>query len=170
MGKIQLVRGDITKIEADAIVNAANNSLLGGGGVDGEIHEAAGPELLNECEKLNGCETGNAKITKAYNLPSRYVIHAVGPVYKDGTRSEDKLLASAYKRSLELAAEYKLKTVAFPNISTGAYRFPKFAAASIAIKTARDFLDKNEFPQTVIFVAYDYDNYAIYREKLGISE
>jgi O-acetyl-ADP-ribose deacetylase (regulator of RNase III) len=165
--RIELVKGDITKMNVDAIVNAANRSLLGGGGVDGAIHRAAGPELLNECELLNGCETGEAKITKGYKLPSKFVIHTVGPVYRDGMANESELLANCYKNSLKLATENKIKTVAFPNISTGVYRFPKIMAAGIAIRTTLDFLQKNKKIEKVYFVCYDDENYSIYKEKLA---
>ena len=166
MGKIELFKGDITKLEVDAVVNAANNSLLGGGGVDGAIHRAAGIELLNECKTLNGCKTGDAKITKAYNLPSKYVIHTVGPVWSDGKRNDSELLESCYKRSLETAVSNKAKSIAFPNISTGVYKFPKDIAADIAINTVKIFLQGSSLIEKVIFVVFDEENFAIYKEKM----
>ncbi len=167
MGKIELFKGDITKLEVDAVVNAANNSLLGGGGVDGAIHRAAGIELLNECKTLNGCKTGDAKITKAYNLPSKYVIHTVGPVWSDGKRNDSELLESCYKRSLETAVSNKAKSIAFPNISTGVYKFPKDIAADIAINTVKIFLQGSSLIEKVIFVVFDEENFAIYKEKMS---
>ncbi len=164
MGKITLHQGNITKLAADAIVNAANKSLLGGGGVDGAIHRAAGKELLEECRTLNGCETGDAKITRAYNLPSKFIIHTVGPVWNGGNYNEDELLASCYRRSLELALENNIKSIAFPNISTGIYRFPKEHAAKIAIRTVKDFLSLHPEIEEVIFVVFDTSNYLIYKE------
>ena len=168
MEKIKLIQGDITKQKVDAIVNAANRSLLGGGGVDGAIHRAAGKQLLEECKTLNGCQTGDAKITKAYNLPAKYVIHAVGPVWHGGKSDEEKLLSSCYRRSLELAVENDIHTIAFPNISTGVYRFPKEKAAEIAIDTVQKFLAENAKIQEVIFVAFDSDNYQIYQQILNL--
>jgi O-acetyl-ADP-ribose deacetylase len=164
--RIELIKGDITSLEADAIVNAANNSLLGGGGVDGAIHAAAGKDLLSECRSLNGCETGQAKITGGYRLKSKHIIHTVGPVWHGGTREETRLLASCYHSSLALAKEKKLKTVAFPNISTGAYGFPKDLAAFIAVTETKKFLSENDFPEKVIFVAFADDNYETYRKLL----
>ena len=166
MPQIELVRGDITKMEVDVIVNAANNSLLGGGGVDGAIHRAAGPDLLEECRTLDGCETGEAKITKSYMLPSKFVIHTVGPVWHGGENNEPELLASCYINSLQIAVNRKLKSIAFPNISTGVYRFPKNMAAGIAIRTVNSFLKENKELKTVYFVCFDKDNYEIYKEKL----
>jgi O-acetyl-ADP-ribose deacetylase (regulator of RNase III) len=164
--RIELIKGDITSVDADAIVNAANKSLLGGGGVDGAIHRAAGPELLSECEKLNGCETGQSKITKGYKLKAKYVIHSVGPIWHGGASDEHALLASCYKTSLALAKEKKIKTIAFPGISTGAYRFPTNLAALIAVTETRRFLSKNNYPEKVIFVTFSDDNYEIYRKLL----
>ncbi|MCD4833923.1 MAG: O-acetyl-ADP-ribose deacetylase [Bacteroidales bacterium] len=166
MSKIELVKSDITKMEVDAIVNAANKTLLGGGGVDGAIHRAAGPELLEECRTLNGCETGKAKITRSYLLPAKYIIHTVGPVWHSGMDNEPQLLANCYKNSLQIALDKKLTTIAFPNISTGVYRFPKDMAADIAIRTANNFLNQNKKIKNVYFVCFDEDNYNIYKEKL----
>jgi O-acetyl-ADP-ribose deacetylase (regulator of RNase III) len=164
---IELIQGDITKLEVDVIVNAANRSLLGGGGVDGAIHRAAGPELLEACKTLNGCDTGDAKITKGYQLPSAYVIHTVGPVWSGGNRNENELLRSCYQSSLELAREYKLNTIAFPNISTGVYHFPKEKAAEIAISAVKDFMDRNAVPTKVYFVCFDNENYSLYAKMLA---
>ncbi len=167
--RVELVKGDITSLDVEAIVNAANNSLLGGGGVDGAIHNAAGPELLSECRKLNGCETGQAKITEGYHLKAKHVIHTVGPIWQGGFRDENSLLASCYQSSLELAKQKKIKTMAFPNISTGVYGFPKDLAALIAIKETQRFLNKNAYPEKVIFVTYSDDNYETYRKLLDDS-
>jgi O-acetyl-ADP-ribose deacetylase len=171
MGKIELIWGDITEIEADAIVNAANNSLLGGGGVDGAIHEVAGDQLLEECEKLGGCETGDAKITKGYLLPAKHVIHTVGPIWRGGKNNEKKLLASCYRKSLEIASEFGLKTIAFPNISTGVYGYPLEAAAETAIFEVNQYLLQHPEIKKVIFVAFSKTNFDIYKkelEKLGL--
>ena len=162
MNRIELIKGDITKLKVDAIVNAANSSLLGGGGVDGAIHRAAGPELLEECRSLNGCKTGEAKITKGYDLPAIYVIHTVGPIWREGIQNETQLLRSAYQNSLELAAAYPISTLAFPNISTGVYGFPKELAGKIAVNTVNAFLKTNSTIEKVIFVVYDEENYEIY--------
>lgn len=164
--RFELIRGDITNLNVDAIVNAANTSLLGGGGVDGAIHKAAGPELLAECKKLNGCETGNAKITGGYHLKAKHIIHTVGPVWYGGHRDEHALLASCYQKSLALAKEHKIKTIAFPGISTGAYGFPADQAAMIAINETTKFLTKNKYPEKVMFVAFGNDNYETYRKLL----
>ena len=164
--RIELIEGDITTLEVDAIVNAANKSLLGGGGVDGAIHKAAGPDLLAECKTLNGCETGQSKITGGYRLKAKYIIHTVGPVWYGGLYDETILLASCYQTSLALAKENKIKTIAFPGISTGVYRFPIDLAALIAVNETRRFLSKNSFPERVIFVAYNDDNYETYRKLL----
>jgi O-acetyl-ADP-ribose deacetylase len=164
--RLELIKGDITLLAVDAIVNAANKSLLGGGGVDGAIHNAAGPELLEECETLNGCETGNAKITKGYRLKAQHIIHTVGPVWHGGHNDEPVLLASCYQNILKIAKEKKLKTIACPGISTGIYGFPKDLAALIAVSETKRFLNKNSFPEKVIFVAYDDENYETYRQLL----
>jgi O-acetyl-ADP-ribose deacetylase (regulator of RNase III) len=164
--RIELITGDITLIDVDAIVNAANTSLLGGGGVDGAIHNAAGPELLAECESLNGCETGQSKITSGYSLKAKYIIHTVGPVWYGGYRDEYLLLASCYQSSLALAKEKKFKTLAFPGISTGVYGFPKDLAAVIAINETKRFLNKNKYPEKVFFVTFSDENFEIYRKLL----
>jgi O-acetyl-ADP-ribose deacetylase (regulator of RNase III) len=150
--RIVLVEGDITKQAVDAIVNAANSSLLGGGGVDGAIHKAAGPELYEECRKLNGCSTGEAKITKGYRLPAKWVIHTVGPIYKDGNRGEDEKLAKCYRSSFDIADHYTIKTIAFPAISTGAYGFPMPRACRIAVTETKKFLTANNSIEKVVFV------------------
>lgn len=162
---IILLLGDITTLQTDAIVNAANNALVGGGGVDGAIHRAAGPELLEECRTLNGCETGQAKISGGYRLHARYVIHTVGPVWKGGLFGEEDLLRSCYRNSLALAFENECKSIAFPNISTGVYRFPKQKAAEIAIDEVLEF--RSEKPGIeVYFVCFDAENHAIYKKLL----
>jgi O-acetyl-ADP-ribose deacetylase (regulator of RNase III) len=168
MNIIKLHKGDITKLEVDAIVNAANKTLLGGGGVDGAIHRAAGKELLGECRALNGCNTGEAKITKGYNLPAKYVIHTVGPVYHGGKYNEAEKLASCYRNSLRLAVENGIKSVAFPNISTGVYGYPKMEAARIAIREVTVFLKSNKEINQVIFCVFDDENYRIYEDILEL--
>lgn len=164
---IRLVKDDITKLPVKAIVNAANNSLLGGGGVDGAIHRAAGPKLLEECKSLNGCKTGDAKITAGYKLPAKHVIHTVGPVWRGGKNNEESLLASCYSTSLKLAFNNQCKTIAFPNISTGVYGFPKDRAAQIAVKTVEEFLIKNNMPEEVTFCCFDDENYLLYQSLLN---
>jgi len=164
--RLELLKGDITTLNVDAIVNAANNSLLGGGGVDGAIHNAAGPDLLLECKKLNGCETGKSKITGGYRLKAKYIIHTVGPVWHGGYRDDTQLLASCYQTCLVLGKEKKIKTLAFPGVSTGVYGFPRDLAALIALNETKRFLNKNSYPEKVIFVTYDYNSYEIYRKLL----
>lgn len=166
MNRIELIKGDITSLNVDAIVNAANKSLLGGGGVDGAIHRAAGSELLEECRLLNCCETGQAKITKGYNLKAKHVIHTVGPVWYGGNNNENELLANCYRNSLNLAKENELKSIAFPNISTGVYRFPKQRAAEIAIAEVQKFLTDDDSLVKVIFCIFDDENLDIYQRLL----
>lgn len=169
---IKLQLGDITKIGVDAIVNAANSSLLGGGGVDGAIHRAGGRAILDECMKIverqGGCPTGEAVITTAGNMPARYVIHTVGPVWHGGMNDEDQLLANAYSNSLCLAVDNGVKTIAFPNISTGVYGFPKERAANIAIEAVRKFLKNDKSLHEVVFVCFDRENHAIYERLLNV--
>lgn len=164
--RIEIIKGDLTTLKIDAIVNAANRSLQGGGGVDGAIHKAAGRMLLEECNRLNGCETGEAKITLAYNLPASYVIHTVGPIWYGGKKNEIKALANCYRNSLKISVENGLKSIAFPNISTGVYQFPKEIAAETAINEVITFLENNDLPEKVYFVCYDDENYLIYKQKL----
>ncbi len=164
--KIEIVRGDITKVDVDAIVNAANTTLLGGGGVDGAIHRAAGAELLAECRTLGGCEPGKAKITRGYRLPARFVIHTVGPIWKGGKHGEPETLADCYRNSLQLAVENGIKTIAFPAISCGAYGYPVEEAAQIAAKTTREFLAKADRLEKVIFVLWGEEIYDAYRQLL----
>ena len=158
---IEVKIGDITKENVDAIVNAANTSLLGGGGVDGAIHRAAGPKLLAECIQLHGCKTGEAKLTKGYNLPAKFIIHTVGPVWHGGNQNEDELLANCYRSSLKVAQENQINNIAFPAISTGVYRFPIDRAAQIAVKTVKEYLDSSGIKK-VVFVCFDELNYKIY--------
>lgn len=164
--KIHLIHADITQVEADAIVNAANTSLSGGGGVDGAIHLAAGKQLLEACLTLNGCTTGEAKITPGFRLKAKFVIHTPGPVWKDGQSGEKILLANSYLNSLKLAAANNCQSIAFPNISTGIYGFPKQEAARIAVKTVKSFLAQNSMPKEVLFICFDMENHAIYEELL----
>jgi O-acetyl-ADP-ribose deacetylase len=152
--RIEVVQGDITRLDVDAIVNAANSSLLGGGGVDGAIHRAAGPELVQECRMLHGCRTGEAKITRGYRLPARWVIHTVGPVWQGGGAGEDELLASCYRESLKIARDRELRTVAIPAVSTGVYRFPVHRAAGIAARETAAFLRENALPERVMLVCF----------------
>lgn len=172
-GRLHLVQADITRLNATAIVNAANSSLLGGGGVDGAIHGAGGPQILEECRKIRaqrypgGLPTGEAVITTGGRLPAEYVIHTVGPVWQDGRHGEPDLLAGCYRHSLRLAAENELNSVAFPGISTGIYGYPKEQAAAIAVREVRAFLVENEFPETVVFVAFDEASRRLYERELG---
>lgn len=168
--KVEVIKGDITHVHVDAMVNAANSSLLGGGGVDGAIHRAGGSVIMEECKKIvarqGGCETGQAVITTAGNLPAKFVIHTVGPVWSGGHRSEEQQLANCYRNSLQLAAENHCRTVAFPNISTGVYRFPKDKAARIALDTVGMFLSGSEALEKVYFVCFDEDNYRLIKQLL----
>lgn len=167
--RIKLIQDDITKLNVDAIVNAANSRLAGGGGVDGAIHRAAGVELSEACSKLNGCSTGSSKITSGYKLPARYIIHTVGPVWRGGNSNEKQLLESCYYTTLEIALQNKIKSIAFSNISTGIYGFPKPEAAEIAVGTVSSFLKINLLPEQVFFVCFDEQNYNLYEEILGIK-
>jgi O-acetyl-ADP-ribose deacetylase len=160
--RIAVIQGDITEQKVDAIVNAANNSLLGGGGVDGAIHRASGPQLLEECRGLGGCETGQARITRGYNLPASWVIHTVGPVWQGGDRNEDELLAQCYRNCLALVDEYAIKTIAFPSISAGAYGFPLEGAARIAVTEAKKFLERNASLEKVLLVCFSDRAYQCY--------
>lgn len=168
---IELIQGDICRIEVDAIVNAANSRLAGGGGVDGAIHRAGGPAIMQECDRIRemqgGCPAGEAVITTAGNLPARHVIHTVGPVWQGGRSDEEELLARAYRSSLVLARKHDLKSVSFPNISTGVYGFPKELAAQIAIRVVEEFLENNPIPDRVMLVCFDDENYSIYRSKIA---
>ena len=171
--RIEVVQGDITKQQVEAIVNAANNSLLGGGGVDGAIHRVAGPELLEECRKLKGCPTGEAKITRGYRLPAKWVIHTVGPIWRGGNYKEDEYLTHCYQSCFTLLEKHRLKTVAFPSISTGAYRFPLECATKIAVNETINFLKRNNFVKKIIFVCFNIRVYDCYiaelkRNSIGI--
>lgn len=162
--RIEIIKGDITTLTTDAIVNAANSSLLGGGGVDGAIHRAAGPALLAECRQLNGCPAGKAKITGGYNLPAKYVIHTVGPVWRGGDSGESKLLAECYRNSLKLAAEHKIRSIAFPSVSTGVYGYPVELASAIALREIKGFLEDNSTVDRVIVVCFDDETYSVYQK------
>lgn len=166
MKKINVVQGDITRAQVDAIVNAANTTLMGGGGVDGAIHRVAGPGLYLACRKFNGCPTGEARITSGFNLPARYIIHTPGPIWHGGDGNERQLLANSYRNSLRLAEEHGCRSVAFPSISTGVYAFPLELAAPIALNTIRDFLDTAAVVETVTMVCYDLQTLAAYRQAL----
>jgi O-acetyl-ADP-ribose deacetylase (regulator of RNase III) len=170
--KIEVVKGDITKVQADVIVNAANSSLMGGGGVDGAIHRAGGPAIIEECRKIvarqGGCKTGDAVITTAGKLPAKFVIHTVGPVWHGGNDQEKEKLASCYESSLKLAVENNCKTVAFPNISTGVYGFPKKEAAEIAVRSVSNFLIKNSTIEKVIFVCFDEENFRLIQDQKAV--
>jgi O-acetyl-ADP-ribose deacetylase (regulator of RNase III) len=166
-GRIELALGDITCQKVDAVVNAANTTLLGGGGVDGAIHRIAGHQLLEECRQVGGCPTGEARITRGYRLPAKYVIHTVGPVWKGGHRQEEDLLRSCYVNSMRLAAENHVRTIAFPSISTGAYNFPIERAARIAVATVTELLDSPSVIEKVIFVCYSKNDYNVYRNELA---
>ena len=165
--RIEVTEGDITEQRVDAIVNAANESLLGGGGVDGAIHRAAGPELLQECRTLGGCPTGEARLTKGYRLPAEWVIHTVGPIWRGGDHGEDDLLASCYRNSLALAVRHDIRTVAFPAISAGAYRFPIERATGIAVTETKSFLQQSDSIQKVVFVCFNKRAYDVYRAAIG---
>jgi O-acetyl-ADP-ribose deacetylase (regulator of RNase III) len=165
--EIRVVKGDITTLDVDAVVNAANTTLLGGGGVDGAIHNAAGAELLEECRRLKGCPTGEARITRGYRLPARWIIHTVGPVWKGGARNEAALLAACYENSLRLATERNLRSIAFPAISTGAYAYPLKEATTIAIREVRRFTKESEALQEVVFCCYSGEHFATYQGLLG---
>ncbi len=170
MDRIQIVQGDITKIDVDVIVNAANTSLLGGGGVDGAIHRAAGPELVQECRLLHGCKVGQAKITRGYRLPARHILHTVGPVWNGGANNEDELLANCYRNSLALAVKHDLTSIAFPAISTGIYRFPLERATEIAVREVRQFLAVNPSIAQVVFVCFSPEAAETYQRVLSRNE
>jgi O-acetyl-ADP-ribose deacetylase (regulator of RNase III) len=170
---IKVIQGDITKIPVDAIVNAANSSLLGGGGVDGAIHRAGGPEILEDCikirDKQGGCKVGEAVVTTAGKLPAKFVIHTVGPIWTGGDKDEDKLLESAYLNCLKIASEHQVKRISFPNISTGVYHFPKKKAAEIAISSVINFMDKDKSIEEVVFVCFDSENFSLYQSLISVK-
>ena len=166
MPRIDIVKGDITRLDVDAIVNAANESLLGGGGVDGAIHRAAGPDLLVECRSLGGCPTGEARLTGGYRLTARFVIHTVGPVYRTGIQGEADLLRSCYRQSLRLAAQHEVRTIAFPCISTGVFGYPKDEACRLATETVVSWMKDNEYPQEVTFCCFGSDDAELYQQRL----
>jgi len=166
MSRIELAKGDITKLAVDAVVTAANEALLGGGGVDGAIHRGAGPQLLQECRSIGACPAGEARITKGYLLPAKYVVHAVGPVYEDGESGEPEILASAYRSALQLANHHNIRSIAFPCISTGVYGYPKPAACDIAVSTVTAWLDENELPAKVIFCCFEKEDAELYARRL----
>ena len=169
MMRVRIVQGDITGVDVEVIVNAANESLLGGGGVDGAIHRAAGPELLEECRNLGGCPTGEARITRGYNLPARWVIHTVGPVWQGGGHGEDELLGNCYRNSLGLAAEKGIGSIAFPAVSTGVYGFPKERATRIALAETLAFLESNPLPREVVFVCFSAGDFGVYQTTLDAA-
>ena len=168
MQEIKLIKGDITKLKVDAIVNAANNKLMGGGGVDGAIHSAGGPTIMKECRKIGYCETGKAVVTHGGSLPAKYIIHTVGPVWIDGNSEEPRLLRDAYTNSLKLAESLNIKTVAFPNISTGVYGYPKEKAVKIAVESTSNFLQTSGINLHITFVCFDEVNYSLYKQELAI--
>jgi O-acetyl-ADP-ribose deacetylase len=168
--RIEVIIGDITTVCTEAIVNAANERLRGGGGVDGAIHRAAGPELLDECIKVGGCPTGQARITAGYKLPAKYIIHTVGPIWYGGQRDEHSFLASCYRECLKIAAEKRIRTIAFPAISTGVYRFPPDQAALIALTETRRFLSLNAFPEIVTFVTFNEESYNSYMKVINYED
>jgi len=168
MAALEAIQGDITALALDAIVNAANESLLGGGGVDGAIHRAAGPDLLEECRKLGGCPTGEARITGGHRLKARHVIHAVGPVWRGGAQGEDELLAGCYRACFTLAARHGIRSIAFPAISTGVYRFPRDRACRIAVTETRSFTARSAAVERVVFCCFDAETLALYRQELGL--